>query len=351
MLTRLVSMLAATLFFCEPAISEPVFVRSGVSEGQGWAFQDAAGCWLATPKHVLKEGSGILMSGPDGLQGLGGHVSYHPDPEIDLAIVEIIGDLAKQCPPSSLGDRDTRPVLKRVLAEGRTISLERRIGDIEGGDYGTEIRAVEVLAITDTDPVFSIRALNENDAIFQGDSGSTVRLRGQGVGQAGLPLGLLINAYEGYGTAIRMDVIRNFHEGNSSASALSQSSGANVSASVDRFTGRMDSSECNPVNVLLPAAPCGWRVSRESAYDRPELVLKLSRLTAIKNVVVKYDNVPDGTYTSFATSKDGQNWTGDRPCTSAANIVSCSMGEREATFLRIKLEANPAEVLSVQILE
>lgn len=343
------------------SLAEPALVRAGVSEGQGWVFQDAGRCWVATPSHVLGDSSNAIIIGPDGKQGQSTLIYRHPTQ--DLAILNVQGSLAKSCPYSSKGDRDTSHVLKRLQSQGKTINFERRVGVDDGGAFGLDIIPVEVIAISDADKIFTIRTLRDDDAVIQSDSGSPVRMRGSGVGEAGLPLGLVIadeGAIEdGYISVLRMDVVRDFYDATitnittSNPFTLKKSQpigSSDISFTIEGFTGETLDPSCGPLNLVKKSSDCGWRVSRKGYGDRPSLTLGLAGVQSLSAVEFAFGDITNLTLFSLQTRVGDTKWSIARPCRIGdSQNVSCSLGERKADQIKIVFEGRKFEVNMVKV--
>lgn len=340
----------------QSALAEPVLIRSGVSEGQGWVFKDKGKCWVATAGHVIGKNSTALIVGPNGKQGQSSTIEKHPT--ADLAIMSIVGSLESACPFSSKGDRDTSYVLKRLLSEGKSISFERRIGLDDGGAFGLDIIPVEVIALSESDSLFTIRTLHSEDYVIQSDSGSPVRMSGDGVGEAGLPLGLVIadeSAVEdGFITVLRMDLIRDFFEEVSSKKSIKRISKERNSRtygfSITGFYGLNNDSACGPMNILDSNSECGWRVKRDGFGDRPGIVLRFPKTRKVTAVTIDFGVPSDLTLFSVKTKTENGGWSNDRPCfVRNEGPVSCSLGSRTIDEMEIVFEGRAIEVKSIKV--
>ena len=118
--------LAVALVTLTQANAETVFIRSGQHEGQGWIFQHESGCWVATAGHVVIDGVGVIVVGPNGKQAQAVRIVRHT--ALDLALLELAGTTLRDCPASSLGDRDELAMLDRLLAPGRRPALRAAVG-------------------------------------------------------------------------------------------------------------------------------------------------------------------------------------------------------------------------------
>lgn len=342
------------LGLAQTARAEVVLVQSGQSAGQGWVFAHEGACWTATAGHVVLDDAGVLVFGRDGQQATGTEVRRHES--LDLAYIRLAGTLATRCPHSSLGDRDSRPELRRLLQEGRVISLEKRVGGNLGeGGYGTDIIPVEVVAISEAESSFTIRPLRaDEDAIVQSDSGSPIRMRGTGVLEAGRPLGLVIadlsSVEAGYVQVIRMDVVREGAEGLLSTAKAAKPGARSADFTISEFYGRSVSSDCGPANILSDKMPCGWRVKREGDY--PAIVLALDRPAILSGVEMTFaENA--GTGLVIVTDLSQNSVRNERPCRAAANStrINCSLGDWQTDQVKLLFVGELIELISVRMLE
>jgi hypothetical protein len=270
------------------AAAETVFVRSGQNEGQGWVFRHSSGCWGATPGHVIADGpsASAILVGPQGLQAQVDRIFRHP--KLDLAILRLTGTLANRCPGSSLGDRNEDAILRRVNLEGAVIKLERRSGkpgSAEGVSYGVEFVEVTLASVSEVEPTFAVKSLDKNkNQIVQMDSGSPLRFTGTGIGEAGLPLGLVLSTDETQdgivAFALRMDAVRAFFETMVLQEVATSSLDLPPSTApfgLAGFSGDTPDTACGPTSLLAPAPRCGWRADRKSLSKPVELTLDLGK--------------------------------------------------------------------------
>ena len=338
---------------CAGACAEPVSVRSGTSTGQGWAFTYDGTCWLATAGHVIHDGAGILITGANGVQGQGGRGIRHES--LDLAFAEITGSLGHNCPRSGLGDRDTSALLQRLLREGRTIVFERRLGSSEGGGLGVGIVPVEVVGLSEDEATFTIRILKvEEDAIVQSDSGSPVRMRGDGVLEAGLPLGLVLadagGVEAGYVTVLRMDAVRAAagQIGPQARNPAMQSAKGSREFDILEFSGETPATECAPGNLMIDNAPCGWRVRKSGTFPTLEVGFSKPRAISAVRVVFAHGSSARGLSVATMTSKKGR-FGPERYCSISNGVTSgvCTLGQRTAGRVIIVFDAEETEIMSV----
>ena len=337
------------------ALPETVSVHSGTSVGQGWVFtEDGETCWVATAKHVVIDGAGIIVSGPDGVQGEATQIYRHPDR--DLVIAEIFGALAKKCPFSPRGDRDSSATARALQREGRIISFERRSGRNDGkGDFGLEIIPIRIVGLSESARLFNARAL-EGEEVIQGDSGSPVRLTGTGVGEAGWPLGLVISTKEdleiGILDILPMDVVRAFHESiKGRGKTEKQISGSGVAFEIDSFSGDIPDTACGPSNLLNPETSCGWRVHKLPQSGKANLTLKLD--SAVDLVSINFDFIEAAglSLVGVRTRLAGGAWGSARACYKSTDslVIACSFGQWRSDEIMIEFEGSGFELGSIKI--
>lgn len=340
--------------------AETVLIVSGPSEGQGWVFLRKTGCYVATPSHVLVPGAGGQVSGMSGYTGEIDQIFRHDT--LDLAVAQIRGSLAENCPASGLGDVDGLATLQRISNEGRVVKFERRTGRADGnGDYGIDAIPIEILSLSATQPEFFFQVvgadLSPENAVIRSDSGSPVRMRGQGFGEAGLPLGLVTakdyDAQEGFDQAfaIRMDAIRRFVEELNLDNRTHVTRKTVTGYSITEYTGVIPDTSCGSLNLEKDAPDCGWRVERGGSYQRISLIVRLEKRMAVSDVMFRF---ADGTQidgVSLSVRTDGESWSYDRFCPGAAigPILSCTLGDWAADELRIVFEADSIELYDIEI--
>lgn len=349
---RCIIIVGFALLMSANAFAETVFVRSGQNEGQGWAFWQDGICWLVTPKHVATE-EALMVSGTGGVEAQGHSVRRHDD--LDIAVAELTGSFAKSCPSyaTPLGDSDTAPTLRRLISEGRTISLEKRTGTLEGGAFGLEILAVQIDALSGTEPIFMSRTIQPKDQIIRTDSGSPIRLRGSGLGEAGLPLGLLITVEETeerqFLTVLRMDAVRDFFN-RAAGRQNATSDEVSLPFEIDGFSGQTPDTECAPLNLLTPGTDCGWKVERGNGQDRISIQLSLKNQLSVSLIEVEFGMVSMVDGISIKTALGENTFTRDRYCRKTeAAVLKCEIAARTADRISIVIDGRSAEIIAVQI--
>ncbi len=190
-----------------PASADPVWVSSGREDGQGWISSFGDRCLVITTAHgIIGEHAEVV--GPQGRRGTAVSVIRHPT--LDLAVLDIQGELKAACPQSSLGFSDAGPVLAAARSGSRRLAVE-----LTGEAGGTTVLLVMIDSIDVTAPAFMIRTVDE-DVSFAGagDSGAVVVEYGEATGLRHQPLGLVveqitIGAGESrFARAIRFDEVR-----------------------------------------------------------------------------------------------------------------------------------------------
>jgi hypothetical protein len=341
-----------------PAGAETVYIRSGQHEGQGWVFLHPTGCWMATAGHVVGETrAGVIVIGASGASAQGDLVVR--DPRHDLAIVRLAGALARACPASPLGDRDVMPMLDRVQHEGAPILFERR--NAKAGatsvSYGVEFVGMQVLGISEASSTFTLRPERRSgDAIAASDSGGPIRFRGSGLGEAGLPLGIVTEiARDRNGTvvvALRMDVVRAFFDG--TVAQTPKPPERNAPISIAAFSGETPDTACGPLNLLSTSAACGWRARRTSAAKPIALTLDVGEVPgAITAVELRFSNhaTPQGIAVATSAGLD-RDWQGERYCTIPAgrHEVICAVGARTARGVKIVVDGGSVEIIGLRVI-
>ncbi len=340
------------------ANAETVLIETATAQGQGWVFLRKSGCYVATAGHVLTDGAVGEVTGVNGYQATIEKIYRHET--LDLAIARIRGSLAENCPASSLGDRDSRSVLKGIIDRGSEVAFERRIGSsIRGeGAYGLDIISVDIKSMTANMPLFRFEVVGFNEfpdkGVIKSDSGSPVRLRGAGFGEAGLPLGLVIaqdySESTEYAFAIRMDAVRAFAEA-LNLDGISEVKKSNYRFSVTQYNGQIPDVQCGILNLENEDSPCGWRVQRGDQPERITLTVRLNKRTNISNVTLNF-NVSDTVEgVSVSAKTDAGEWVYPRYCAkpAAASTVSCSIADWPADEVRFVFEAKSFELGGIQI--
>ncbi len=358
---RLAAMtLLLTIAAFSTACAETVYVRSGQREGQGWVFVHATGCWVATAGHVVPEDrAGVIVIGAGGARGQGDRIVR--DPQHDLALIHLAGTLARACPPSPLSDRDVQPLLDRVRHEGAPVAFERRNAQpgTTNVSYGVEDLPMQLLGVSETAPTFTLRAERaRGDDVYATDSGGPIRYRGTGLGEAGLPLGIVIQTESQKSgavavVALRMDAVRSFFE--SATTGAPSEPERTAPFAIASFDGDTRDTACGPLNLLATAPACGWRAQRSSPSHPIEIVLDIGETQqTIGGVVLRFalGAAPKGVVVSTSFEPDHAEWAGERYCAIPMNVreVTCSLGLRAVRAIRIVMDGRSVDVLAIHVL-
>lgn len=346
---QLLALLASTVI-AMLSHGETAMVRSGTIDGQGWVFLDRSGCWLATPAHVVSNEAGILAIGPNGRQGFA--IAVHIHPTEDLALALLSGDLATHCPGSPKGDLDSRPTLRRALGQALEINFERRVTGGGLDTSGVDVVPLQIVAIPESGTAFTVRPTRPNaDELVQTDSGSPVRMRGLGLGDSGYPLGLILSVIEFEGdqfiNVLRMDQVRAFHEAlSATANATPKQS---FSFDVTGFTGETMDSGCSPLNLIISAPECGWKVRRGADRQYPSIIVRLSETAEINGVQLALGDTDSLAGASVSVRRSDGNWSAERYCATPSKQFACRITPTRGQEVRVVLNAISAEVLSLII--
>jgi hypothetical protein len=333
------------------AQAEPVFVRSGTSLGQGWVFPFQAHCWLATPKHVIRPDAGMIVVGPNGMQGFSLETSLHPSE--DLALVKLGGELADKCPTSPRGDLDSLPAIKRAFSEGQEVAFERRQFDEETGQAGIDIIPSHIIAVPEVDSMFMIRpSYPEEDPVVQSDSGSPVRMRGSGIGGSGYPIGIIVQVTDTgttqYVEVLKMDRVRKFVEDISSAKRKEPTE-ADIAFMISSFSGTTSDTDCGPANLLIDTKACGWRVQRSLDRTYPSLTVKLAMRREVSSATIRFRDAEQAKGISVTSRLSNGTWTTSRYCPATSSPAICRIPVVETDEIRIVIDAKKVEIDSVKI--
>ncbi len=332
-------------------------MRSGNSFGQGWIFtNDGETCWVATTGHVIIDGAGVLVAGETGEQGE--DVRVHRHPGRDFALVEIFGALAKTCPFSPRGDRDSMRVARGLQREGRIISFERRTGANDGGGaFGLEIIPIRIIGLSESDHYFTATAIG-GEQVIEGDSGGPVRSTGTGIGEAGWPIGLVLADKDAHESdlieILPMDVVRVFHDSlvaNATVSPTIRTEPDSVSFTIEAFTGETPDTACATSNLLDPLARCGWRAHQGPQSKRASLTLALDQPINLSVIEFKFAEAESLSLVGVRTKIGDGTWGSSRPCYKAegATSISGTFGDWSSDTLFLEFEGHSFELKSVHI--
>lgn len=271
------------LFAAKAALASPVLVVSGEILGQGWMFKRNDVCLIASAKHVLKNGSALVVS-EVGDVGQIVDVRFHP--ELDIAVGRIEGEKIKAaCVSDTLGYADSRPALRQLGISGAPL-VQVKIPyclntDLAKTQCGSLIRVPVTLDSYGGNDVtlsfFSTGPIQQSG----GDSGSVILQHTTDGVMTGQPLGLVTNASEDPDVpsiAVIFSEVRKFVESldaKSTRAVSAASLGQRARASLVEYRGVIANTECGPLNIfqqnscVFSAAPLG------GGKARVELVLQL----------------------------------------------------------------------------
>jgi hypothetical protein len=332
-------MVAACLLAASPAFAEAVSARIGESSwGQAWVYRTHAGCRAALPRHVI-EVNGVLrqplLRSRTGREGVGSSAII-PDDALDLAIVEVTGDLANPCgSPANLGPSR----LEFALADLREAQLEY----FAVGEFAT----VAVEKVRSTDKLLVVRPRRTADRLQQSMSGSTV------VDDEGGPLGMVVRVdpRRNQALALRFDVIK---AAAMTAKAPAAGRGRNASQGdwrVVSWRGDSVDADSGPTGTLEGRT---WLVAGKAA----ELVVEAPETRVFRSVRVDPPSGPAdgagtrgqiGTLSVYTrTSVDG-TWILARVCRNAseASVFECATAPREVIQVRLGFGAAGGDTLAV----
>jgi hypothetical protein len=339
------------------ASAETVYIRSGQSEGQGWLFRDSTGCWVATAGHVIRDDGprvNAIVIGANGDRGEADMIVR--DTDHDVALIRLIGTLARTCPGSVIGDRDVKPMLDRALQDGIPIHVERREARAGSADlsYGVESVPLVLAGVSEASPIFTMHIGRTRDTIYAADSGAPIRFQGKDFDEAGLPLGIVTHIDAAASppaiVAVRIDAIRAFFEArvSNSTSRVPHTSAFDIIG----FTGDTPDTSCGPINLTAEPVRCGWRAhgSRQAPIGVTLDLGAVLTITAIR-AQFKPGSLPKG-ITVFTTSNLALTsaWSGGRYCNvPRSGYVLCSLGQRDVRGIRISVDAIRTELTHIDV--
>lgn len=351
--SKAVSGAIALFLLTGAAIAEPVAIRSGLNQGQGWMFARDGRCWVATADHVINEAAGALVSGPAGRNAQS--VQITSDGNLDLALLEVQGELAATCPDSSLGDQSSRASIESALRRGSRVLLLRR----ESGDFGGGVSPVpmDVVGLEDRRPFFTASpAQHERDPLVQSDSGAPIVLQRGGVGEAGLPLGIAfeLETFDGstFVRSLFMDQVRELYENTRAQSLAITGTTQSVSGELIAFNGETQDTACGPLNIMRSDTACGWRVAKagpapisisiqlqQPAPDAAQITVRFARGRAASGFAVA------------TRASAGSAWSPEIYCSnsSRAEFATCQVSIRTIDAVKLALEGDEIEILSLLV--
>jgi hypothetical protein len=318
------------------AAAEHVRLKTGPDTfGQGWLYVDPDGqCRVATPAHVVERGAGFaeaLVIDQRGREYPAG-AALQPDPELDLAVLQVSGSRPGQpCTPSRLGLDNLAPTLSRlneaflITMEGgelRTIRVERRARSVDSG-RGT---------------VFAVAPMRSTDRLSQGMSGSVV------LSPDNAPLGMLIEVEpdDNVGIVIRFDAIK---RAVLSAAASPAPSGAAALGEVTVLEGATLDPATGPGALVGEGGV--WRVKAEGR--RVRVLLQLPETQRLNRVTLAAPSAADGDFpvgleVATAASAGAERFTSAAYCRAdGATDLMCRFAPRQVRALRLTFAAAQAD--------
>lgn len=339
--------------------AEVAYVHSGANYGQGWVFSHPTGCWLVTAGHVVSDPTDgvVVLSGRSTVwTGYARRETITINRDDDLAVMQLEGSLASHCPASDLGNEDEGPLLARAIGDKSQVFVERRKG---GSDETALRRGLEEIPLfvrgAAQSMAFTVRPQNEaHEAFHNSDSGSPVLLRGAGISDDALPLGIVtsISTDSSLVKVVRMDAIRRFFESYAASRVVSAMAG-NSSFTILDAIGNPHDARCGVDNINRTAAACGWKVWRKGS--RISIILAINGgpfQTAAIDIRFGQGGVPRSVELETAALIEGEDqWEGDRKysVTEGAMGVTCPVGLRLISYLRIRFDTPYVEVVSIKL--
>jgi hypothetical protein len=354
--------LAAIVVGVSAAAAEPVYIEGNESVGQGWVFKRGDACLVLTAGHVAQVGAVVtsVRRHPDGrpFQAQAVSVRMHPraaqvgEGGVDLAILVLEGALKAQCPVSQLGYAALGPTLDRIQRNGLPVVMTRTL--LDTGIASTPVR----LHTINADGVTFVvdKAIGASGAL-QGDSGSALQLQSGGVGESGLPLGLVVQTLGDSGLirVVRFDVARVFVEREFlNSTALGASPRAPNAAAPARasqielvdFVGATPDPACGPSAAISAGSGCGWKSPLLGGRRFADLVLTapggFPRFSGLQAMI----EGGGGSFgievsTSDAPANETAVWTTASVCRGVSGgVISCRFAPRTARTVRLRAFGN-----------
>jgi len=360
--------MAAVTFWltASTTLAEPVFVNAGNQKvGQGWAFGNRGQCYVVTAYHVVN-GPGLpfvvsatgrtgqaLPPSPKRSPFQDEHGIFHPaglDPP-DIGIFAVTGGIANPCPTSSIGDVNDALI---VRAQERNENLQYVRVQVPQDDprdaKGQDFPRLKVVSIS-TNWRFALANEGVGMQIQQSASGGPILYNGEGVLEQKVFVGVAFSVRGDDIQAVRGDIIRKFFE---NAVVPYQSTTAALPRTLVRFEGTVEDVRCGPQNLTLVDAPCGWKVAKAGSSEI-ELDLGLGDAPVVVTAVeVDFAESAGVRGISILTSENSHvaDLVGERYChiEQNAQTVVCSMGDREARLLAVRVDAARTEIRHIKIL-
>lgn len=325
------SLIVAMTMVGSSAFAEPVSIRSGSAQGQGWVTQVGERCVVVTAAHVLVQDRAEVVSAGD-VRGSAAAIYRHPT--LDIAVIEVEGRLKAICPSSGLGFADSRPVLNAARGGLQPIAVE-----MAGVTGNASVTPVQIDSIDATEPYFTIRGLDtELQFGVRGDSGSAIREYGDRGGVERQPLGIVVEALgPRVARAIRFDEARRFVEMTFSAPSTGiRRAAVGIDAELLGFDGDLASDDCGPVDVVRDAS-CVMR-ARAQRGSRIRLEVGVSSNESINGVRITFGEAESETVI-IEGSIEGASFVRLRSCTSGiGGVADCSLAPRRLKALRFTFD-------------
>lgn len=167
---------------------QSVFVRSG-ELGRGVLRARSGECFVITPQHVVAAGDGWAgIVGPHRIETRARHDAFYPP---DIALLRIDPAQPLDCRDSWRSGRELPELLPAVTR-----------GVLESREENGGLRRRPVTLIGHDDRTITVRAANPSDAIFQGLSGSLLRVQGRAAGML-----MQVDASTAVGIVFRQDYL------------------------------------------------------------------------------------------------------------------------------------------------
>lgn len=310
-------------------------------------------CWVATADHVINESAGALVYGAGGRSAQSVDISSHDN--LDLALLEIQGELATICPDSSLGDQSSRASIETALRRGSRVLLLRQ----QSGNFGGGISPIpmDVVGIEDRRPLFTASpAQYERDPLVQSDSGAPIILQRGGVGEAGLPLGIAfeLEAFDG-STFVRsffMDQVRELYENTRAQRLVAAGNGQSDAGALISFNGVTQDTACGPLNILRSDTDCGWRAAKAGPAPISISIQLQQPEPESGRITVRFARGRSAGGVAVATRASASSaWSPEIYCSNAsrAEFATCQVSVRTVDAVRLAFEGDELELLSISV--
>lgn len=191
MRTLRIGMLAGLLSAAAPALAAEGVLVSGVEEGQGLLRARGGECFAITPQHVVGlGGSGLSVINAERTRAPAERLTDFGD---DIAVVRVEAEGRMTCGRGWPRSDSLAPLLSEAVRLGRqgTLLRVRPTGGLES--YAIRFSALDGRHL-------EARLITEDDAAFEGISGSQLLLDGR-------PVGMVLNTLQGTLRAYRLDAL------------------------------------------------------------------------------------------------------------------------------------------------